>query len=50
MLDELHDIVKRLDALLTQREPGINVWWKFLGSVLSDLERFLKKVEKDWKA
>ena len=36
-LDKLHTAVKKLDALLTERETGVTSWWIMLGNLVREI-------------
>ena len=37
-LDKLHTAVKKLDALLTERETGTTSWWIMLGNLVREID------------
>ena len=36
-LNKLHTSVKKLDALLTERETGVTSWWIMLGNLVREI-------------
>jgi hypothetical protein len=43
-LDELHKIVKKMDLLLNDRQPGLSTWLTFLADDMKDLKKWVNRV------